>query len=325
MFNVGKTRAFGETPRRAGRRMGARDETVPAPQIAFGGDKPLAGLQAAHQFCAPLAADDADLRETPRQFRRRVDVGRERLDAVRQRRIVRHHAEVRPAQRRGGIGWRVEIVAERCTERLLVALGDADAVDDRWPQVLGLAGDELGDGLGFGLKTLHALVGFHHGCARAIELGARRDLRGFARLHRAGRLREGFLCGAHRLRKRFEIGETAGLGVELLDIAVDAGDFLIDARKAFRVGADIVFELAAARGEIGQRGGEFGEGALGSGQRFIGFRHLGVCAAALLDARLDFFLEDCFLGIEPLHGDVGVRQLALFALDVGGKLRQAAV
>ena len=48
-----------------------------------------------------------------------------------------------PAHRRGGIDGRVEIVAEHGAERLFIALGDGDAVDDRRPQILGLAVDEL--------------------------------------------------------------------------------------------------------------------------------------------------------------------------------------
>ena len=305
--------------------MRSGNETIPAPQVAFGGNKTLAGLQAADKFCAAFAADDADLRKTPRQFRRRVDVGSERFDAIGQRRIVGHDAEIRPAHRRGRIGWRVEIVAERGAERLLVTLGDTDAVNDRRPQILGFAGDEFGDGLGFSLQPLHALVGFDDRRTRAVELGARGNMRGFAGLHGAGGLRERFLRGNRRLREGFEIGEAASLGVEPLDVVANIGDFPVDAGEAFRMGADVGLDLTTARGEIGERGGEFGEGALGGDKCGVGFRHPGVRPAAGFDARLDLFLEGLFLGAEPLDGNVGVGQLALFAHDVGGELRQAAI
>ena len=143
VFDIDEARAFGETPRGAGRRMGGRDKTVPAPDIAFQRHQPLAGLQLRHQFRAALLRHDADLRETARQFGRRLDMGGEGFDAGGQRRIVEARAGIGPAHRRGGIDGRVEIVAEHGAERLFIALGDGDAVDDRRPQVLGLAVDEL--------------------------------------------------------------------------------------------------------------------------------------------------------------------------------------
>jgi hypothetical protein len=48
-----------------------------------------------------------------------------------------------PAHRCGGIDRRIEVVAECGADRLFVALGNGDAVDDRRPKVLGLAVDDL--------------------------------------------------------------------------------------------------------------------------------------------------------------------------------------
>ena len=84
-------------------------------------------------------------------------------------------------------------------------------------------------------------------------------------------------------------------------------------------------ELAALGGEVGERGGQFGEQPLGGGQRRLGLRHPLVDAAALFDARLDLFLQLGVFGIEPLQRHVGVGGLLLLAGDVGGKLRQPAV
>ena len=88
VFDIDQPRAFGEPPRGAGRRVGGRDKTVPAPDVAFQRHQPLAGLQLRHQFRAALLGHDADLRETARQFGRRLDMGGERFDAIGQRRIV---------------------------------------------------------------------------------------------------------------------------------------------------------------------------------------------------------------------------------------------
>ena len=142
-LDIDQPRPLGQPPRGAGRRVGGRDKSVPAPDVAFERHQPLAGLQLRYQFRAALLGDDADLREAARQFGRRLDMGGERLDAVGQRRIVAGRAGIGPAHRRGRIDRRVEIVAERGAERLFIALGDGDAVDDRRPQVLGLAVDEL--------------------------------------------------------------------------------------------------------------------------------------------------------------------------------------
>ena len=143
VLDIDEARAFGEPPRRAGRRMGGGDKAVPAPDVAFQRHQPLAGLELRHQLRAALARHDADLRQTARQFGRRLDMGGERLDALGQGRIAFGDAGIGPAHRRGGIDRRIEIVAERGAERLLITLGDGDAVDDRRPQVLGLAVDEL--------------------------------------------------------------------------------------------------------------------------------------------------------------------------------------
>src|SRR5271167_1864567 len=63
------------------------------------------------------------------------------------------------AVRRRRVDRRVEVVAERCAKRLLITLGDGDAVDDRRPQILGLAVDKFRNRARLGLQPLHALVG----------------------------------------------------------------------------------------------------------------------------------------------------------------------
>ncbi len=143
------------------------------------------------------------------------------------------------------------------------------------------------------------------------------------------RVRLGFqqhaLRGFHALNEFAEIAEAAGFGVELCDLAFDIGDVLIDPREAVAMGADVGFELVALGREVGQRCGQFGEGALGGGERRFRLGHAFIRAAALVDARLDFVLENGVFGFEACQRDVSIRQLALFALDVGGELRQAAI
>ena len=61
---------------------------VPAPQIAFARDQPLAGLERRGELGAGLAIDHADLRQPAGELRRRLDEARQRLGAFRQSRIA---------------------------------------------------------------------------------------------------------------------------------------------------------------------------------------------------------------------------------------------
>ncbi len=60
-------------------------------------------------------------------------------------------------------------------------------------------------------------------------------------------------------------------------------------------------------------------------QRRFGLAGAFINAAALFDARLDFVLQRRVFVVEALQGNVGVHRLALFALDVGCELLQAAI
>src|SRR5260370_7962577 len=55
VFNVNETGALGETPRRAGRRVGGGDEPVPAPDAAFHPYQPLPALDLPPPRVPPLS------------------------------------------------------------------------------------------------------------------------------------------------------------------------------------------------------------------------------------------------------------------------------
>ena len=173
-------------------------------------------------------------------------------------------AGIGPAHRRRRIDRRVEIVAERGADRLLIALGDGDAVDDRRPQILGLAVDELGDRARFGLEPLHALVGFRQ-----------RRAGGFQRLARAATWPASLACAAAsdcaRLCCAVSIAAASAARsprppvscASFCSSACDVGDFLVEPRQPVAMGADVGFELVALGGEVGELRGQFGEQALG--------------------------------------------------------------
>ena len=322
VLDIDQPRALGEAAGRAGRGMRGGNEAIPAPDVAFGRHQPLAGLELRYQFRAAFPGHDADLPQAACELRRRLHTGCERLDAGGQRGIVEIGAGHRPAHRRGGIDGRIEIVAEGCAECLLKTLGDGDAVDDRRPEVLGLAVDDLGNGAGLGLEPLHALVGLGERGAGGFEPGAGRDMRGFTLLSRGLRLCPVLLRGFRGGSECYDVAETAGLFGELAFVRLDIGDVLVEARKTVAMAADIGLELVAPGGEVGQCSREFAEQLFGVRQRCFGGGDALIDAGTLLDARLDIFLQLGVLGVEALQRGVGVRVLLLLASDVGGKLRQ---
>ena len=54
VLDIDEAGALGKTPRRAGRGVGGGDKAVPAPDVAFERDQPLAGLELRDQFGAAL-------------------------------------------------------------------------------------------------------------------------------------------------------------------------------------------------------------------------------------------------------------------------------
>ena len=54
--------------------MRGRDETIPAPQVAIARYEPLARLELRGKTNTGIALDHADLREPPRELRRRLDI-----------------------------------------------------------------------------------------------------------------------------------------------------------------------------------------------------------------------------------------------------------
>ena len=119
---------------------------------------------------------------------------------------------------------------------------------------------------------------------------SRGDVAGLAGLGCGFGYRQRFLRGLHGRGERVEVAEIAGLVAELLLVGLDAGDFLIEPGQPVAVGAHTGFELLALGGEVGERGGQLAEHALGGGKRCFRFGNAFINAGALFDARLDLFL-----------------------------------
>ncbi len=112
---------------------------------------------------------------------------------------------------------------------------------------------------------------------------------------------------------------------ELCDLGFDVGDFLVEARDAIAMGADIRVQRIALGGERRECGRQLGENLLRLRKRRFRFAHALVDAAAQFDLDLDLVLERRVFGIEPRQRHVRIRRQPLLALDVGRKLRQPPV
>ena len=172
---------------------------------------------------------------TPIWARRRASSGgactilRERLHAVRQRRIGRIDRGAHPAHGVGLVDRRVEIVAERGAERDLVALLDGHLVDHRRPHALGLDRQKLHQRLGFGVEALHRALGVGERHARGVEVLARGAVRGFGGERGLLGMADGGLRAFDRGGQRREVGPAFGGGGEA---GLDIGDFAFHARDA---------------------------------------------------------------------------------------------
>ena len=160
-----ETVAFGQPLRGRRRGIGGGGKAVPAPQVALGGDQPLAGPKLGLKVGAARRVDHADLGQTAGKRRRRIDIVRKRLCAGRQGRGRGERAESAPMNRRGFVGRHVEIVAKRCAECGLVAARDGHGVDDRRPlSVVRHAQDFLQRG-DFGAQALRIAAGLVGACS----------------------------------------------------------------------------------------------------------------------------------------------------------------
>ena len=183
--------------------------------------------------------DDADLRQPARQFGRRLRHGRRAASTPSgSAGSPSVDAGTGPAHRRRRIDRRVEIVAERGAERLLVALGDGDAVDDRRPQVLGLAVDELGDACALRSRAAARACRLRSAARARLPASARAATwRGFG--WPAPRLRDcASVCCAVSIApaSAARSPSAAGLLRELLLVALDVGDFLVEPRQPVAMG-----------------------------------------------------------------------------------------
>ncbi len=105
----------------------------------------------------------------------------------------------------------------------------------------------------------------------------------------------------------------------------DVGELGLESRRALRVIAERRLQLIAARGQIGERAGQFGEGFLRGGERRVGRGDAPVDVGEPQGARLRFGLERLLLGGEAAERRLGVGGKRALALEVGGELFEPPV
>ena len=321
-FDGLKPAAFGESACRAGRRVRRGGKAVPAPIVAFARHQPLAGLQQCRKLRSGGAIDDADLRQTAGELRRRLDVLRQRGDAVGELWIGWIDGRAGPMHRRGVIERRIEIVAEHGAQRLLETIVDDQRVGDRRPQMLAFDREQLADGFRFGFEPLHAALGGGERLARGVDLGAGLGMRDFGAACGGFGLGERGLRGGKRIAQRRQVG-LAAAGRD--QAGFDIGKLGVEPRTALLVVGKRGLQLIAPRREIGQRAGQLGEGFFGRRKRGIRLGDAGVDAGQALGAGMGFGGERGLFEIEPVQRRFGVGCELALARKVGGKLLEPAV
>ena len=141
------------------------------------------------------------------------------------------------------------------------------------------------------------------GVARGVEI---RRARRCARPRRRRRRLPPRSARPARLRPRRRAGRCRRL--------CSVGQFALDRRRFRRRCAAArsacsraaFSKLIALRGEVGERGGQFGEDLLGGGERAVGLGDAGVDAAAAAGAFARFRADRLFLGGEPRQRGFGV-------------------
>ena len=110
-----------------------------------------------------------------------------------------------------------------------------------------------------------------------------------------------------------------------MNIALNVCDVLIELRNAILVRSDAGLKLSTLCRKVRKRCRQLGECPFGCSQCGFGIGNACIHATAFLDTRLDLALQHAIFGIQTSQCDIGIRQLALFAFDVGGKLRQSPI
>ncbi len=273
-LEVAEAVLFGEAARGGSWRIGRGDEAVPAPEVAFDRNQPLAGFEHEAQPLALGAGDDADLRQAAGERGRRGNARGERVRARRQLRVVAGWSDQRPMRRRRNIDRGVEIVAQRRAQRRLIAAGDADRIDRARPGAARSRAEEAGKRQRLGLQPLRGALGFRERPARARLDCARRRVTLLRRQRfalgggeRLGQLGDGFSarCALRLLEARPR--ERGALALDSLAFGLQSGEpapLLLDRAK----------ERAAPGVEVGRRGLGLGERAFGAGETPLGARLL---------------------------------------------------
>ena len=314
--------AFGEPARRASRRMRGGGKAVPAPIVAFARHQPLAGLEQCSKLRSGGAIDDADLRQTAGELRRRLNVLRQRGDAVGELWIGWIDGRPGPMHRRRVIERRIEIVAEHGAQRLLETIVDDQRVGHRRPEILTFDRKQLADGFCFGFQPLHAALGGGERLARGVDFGAGLRMRDFGAACGGFGLGERRLRGGERVAERRQIG-LAAAGRD--QAGFDIGKLGVEPRTALLVIGQRGLQLIAPRREIGQRAGQLGKGFFGRRKRGVCLGDARVDAGQALGAGMGFGGKRGFFQIEPVQRRFGVGCEFALARKVGGKLLEPPV
>jgi hypothetical protein len=259
----------------------------------------------------------------------------EQLGFRRQRRCFVERRQRAPVHRRGLVGRRLDVVAERRGKGGLVAGGHLHGIDQRRPQVARADAQQLGEGAHLGCQLLGLAAGVIEGLATCLELGRRRPMRLFGFGSGAFGLLVCVQRGIHRIAELTGFHLVVRLRLQGLPALLERRQLGLEPARALALLLQVPDALAALGGELRQAGLGLVRRLLGGPELFaralqhrggllahldlsgLGLAQRGVFVAQAGEHRIDV-VEDVLLAAQILADLLDARlDLGLAPLGLG--------
>ena len=269
-----------------------------------------------------MVGDHAYARQAAIELGRPLYEARQRHGIARQRAGFVRRRQAAPEYRGARIARRQQVLAERCTQRQLVARRDAHGIDQFRPQIAAIGGQQLGQGAGFGAQLGElgrgSLQASLRGIGRLLDFGAvgigafGRVLRFFQRQGRGGD--GGF--GVGQRRHGGDLGFHSGL------LTADIAMTLAQPPEAFAQFLDFPQHRRLHGAVAGDLAGQFLERPLGGGD--VGARRLQRRLGGFVQRRFVGLRFDSggVLGLQIRNGGLRIAQPIALAAAIGLDLQQ---
>ena len=211
---------------------------------------------------------------------------------------------------------RIEVVAQRCGERHLVARLHLDRIEDRRQAAVADGREQLGERLDLGLELAGSETGLD--CRVALRLGL-----GGGRLHRfLGGERLGLDAGdlGHQLLAELgcglELGGVRGAADDLARLRLERDELALELGDAIAALARLRLQALPARARLGCRRGQLAQAGLGDPERGLGLIVRGERLLLEVGRQARRVGERGYFGLEALQRLLGLGDQRLLARHV---------